>query len=244
MQSIRGSRSLDHDYDLRVEAVQAVDRMIGDLMTRLAAGGLDKNTYVVFSSDNGYHMGQHTLPAGKQTAFDTDINVPLIVVGPGVPAGVTDAHVVENIDLCPTFAELGGAPPLATADGRSLVGLFHGKAVTDWRDVVLVEHKGGTMDPADPDNETMADAGPGSGPDPTTYEATRMLGPADAGAKESVFVSYVDGETEYYDITADPYEMTNTVSSLSGATVSHFQQVVAGIKGCKGTDACWAAQHL
>jgi arylsulfatase A-like enzyme len=235
---------LNHDYDLRVEAVQAVDRMIGDLMNQLAATGLDKNTYVVFSSDNGYHMGQHTMLAGKQTAFDTDINVPLIVVGPGVPAGVVDTHVVENIDLCPTFAELGGAPPLPAADGHSLVSLLHGEAVSDWRNVVLVEHKGGTMDPADPDNPNTPDAGPGSGPDPTSYEAIRMVGTGDAGAKESVFVSYVDGETEYYDITADPYEMNNTVSSLPAATVQQLQQAVSTIKSCKGSGGCWAAQHL
>jgi|HubBroStandDraft_4_1064222.scaffolds.fasta_scaffold56753_2 N-acetylglucosamine-6-sulfatase len=240
--------TLDHDYNLRVEAVQAVDRMISDLRSQLASTGLDKNTYVIFSSDNGYHMGQHTLPAGKQTAFDTDINVPLIVVGPGVPAGVVDHHVVENIDLCPTFAELAGAPALSTADGQSLVALLRGQAVTDWRNVVLVEHKGGTMDPADPDNEQTVDAGPGSGPDPTSYEAIRMVGSPDAGPADSVFVSYVDGEIEYYDITSDPYEMDNTVSALDGGveggTVGYFQGVVSAIQACKGTTACWAAQHM
>jgi N-acetylglucosamine-6-sulfatase len=236
---------LNHFFDLRVEAVQAVDRMIGDLMTKLAASGLDKNTYVVFSSDNGYHMGQHTLMAGKQTAFDTDINVPLIVVGPGVPAGVVDTHVVENIDLCPTFADLGGAPALPTADGHSLIDLIHGKAVTDWRNVLLVEHKGGTMDPADPDNEQGPDGGPGSGPDPTTYHAIRMVAPlADGGLHDTVFVSYVDGETEYYDINADPYEMDNTVGGLSPATVTQYQGVVSAITACKGTGGCWAAQHM
>ncbi len=238
-------KQLNNAFDLRVEAVQAVDRMIGDLMAKLAANGLDKNTYVVFSSDNGYHMGEHMLGAGKQTAFDTDINVPLIVVGPGVPAGVVDDHLVENIDLCPTFAELAGAQPLATADGHSLASLIHGQSADDWRNVVLVEHKGGTMDPADPDNEQNVDGGPGSGPDPTTYEAIRMAGKSpDGGTTEKVFVSYIDGETEYYDIDKDPYEMTNTVGSLDPATVANYKKVVAAIKACKGTEACWAAQHM
>ena len=238
-------KMLNDSFDLRVEAVQAVDRMIGDLMDKLAASGMDKNTYIVFSSDNGYHMGQHLLQAGKQTAFDTDINVPLIVVGPGVPAGVVDDHLVENIDLCPTFAELGGAPPLPTADGHSLVDLIHGATPTDWRNVVLVEHKGGTMDPSDPDNEGANDGGPGSGPDPTTYNAIRMLSTADdGGLHDTVFVSYIDGETEYYDIEADPYEMTNTVGTLDPATVTKYQSVTAAIKACKGTTACWTAQHM
>ena len=237
--------TLSDSFNLRVEAVQAVDRMIGDLMAKLAATGQDKNTYVIFSSDNGYHMGEHMLLAGKQTAFDHDINVPLIVVGPGVPAGAVDNHLVENIDLCPTFAELGGAPALPTADGHSLVDLIHGNAVADWRNVVLVEHKGGTMDPADPDNEGNLDGGPGSGPDPTSYEAIRMVGAAsDGGQTESVFVSYVDGETEYYDIDNDPYEMTNTVQTLSSATVTKLQSTVSAVKACKGTATCWTAQHM
>jgi N-acetylglucosamine-6-sulfatase len=125
------------------------------------------------------------------------------------------------------------------------VDLIHGQSVSDWRNVLLVEHKGGTMDPADPDNEQTIDAGPGSGPDPTTYEAIRMTSPSDdGGTHEAVFVSYVDGETEYYDIDADPYEMNNTVGNLGPATVTQYQGVVTAIKGCKGTSACWAAQHM
>jgi|HubBroStandDraft_1064217.scaffolds.fasta_scaffold86063_1 N-acetylglucosamine-6-sulfatase len=236
---------LNDDFDLRVEAVQAVDRMIGDLMAKLAVSGLDKNTYVIFSSDNGFHMGQHMLARGKLTAFDTDINVPLIVVGPGVPVGAVDDHLVENIDLCPTFAELGGAPALPTADGHSLAQLIQGQSVSDWRNVLLVEHKGGTMDPLDPDGESTVDAGPGEGPNPTSYEAIRMVSPLDdGGMHERVFVSYVDGEIEYYDISADPYEMDNTARDLGAATVKQFLGVVSAIKSCKGAAACWAAEHM
>ena len=101
------------------------------------------------------------------------------------------------------------------------------------------------MDPADPDNEQNVDGGPGSGPDPTSYNAIRVATPlADGGTHDEVFVSYVDGETEYYDIDTDPYEMTNTVGGLSPATVTHYQSVVSAIKTCKGTAACWAAQHM
>jgi hypothetical protein len=101
------------------------------------------------------------------------------------------------------------------------------------------------MDPADPDNEQNVDGGPGTGPDPTTYDAIRMVGAAaDGGMTEKVFVSYVDGETEYYDIDSDPYEMTNIVGTLAPATVTKYQGVVSAIKACKGTATCWAAQHM
>ena len=66
--------------------------MIGADRGELAADGVARDTYIVFSSDNGLHMGEHRLRPGKLTAFDTDINVPLIVTGPGVPAGRTVAR--------------------------------------------------------------------------------------------------------------------------------------------------------
>ena len=96
--------------------------MIGEIEATLSARGLAQNTYIVFSSDNGLHMGEHRLMPGKQTAFDTDIRVPLIVVGPNVPAGRSMGELTENIDLCPTFERLAGAPVGANVDGRSLDG--------------------------------------------------------------------------------------------------------------------------
>lgn len=227
-------QAMDTGFNLRVEAVQSVDDMIGALWAELVQLGLDESTYIVFSSDNGYHMGDHELLAGKQTAFDTDINVPLIVVGPGVPAGVTVDQIAENIDLCPTFAEIAGTPPPAKADGHSLLALWHGGTVSHWREAALIEHHGpdlAPMDPDDPDNEPA-----GKGPMPDSYEAIRM--------QDSVYVEYQNGDTEYYDLTTDPYEMTNTVQSLPAAMVQHFHAVLSAMQTCHGADDCWAASKL
>ena len=65
--------------------------------------GQARNTVFVFSSDNGYHLGEYRLPSGKQTAFDTDILVPLIVAGPGIAPGSVNPAITENVDLRPTF---------------------------------------------------------------------------------------------------------------------------------------------
>jgi arylsulfatase A-like enzyme len=226
-------QALDTAFNLRVEAVQAVDQMIATLLATLAASGLDQSTYVVFSSDNGYHMGEHMLHAGKMTAFDSDINVPLIVVGPGVPAGATVDAIVENIDLCPTFAEIAGVAAPATTDGHSLLGLLHGQPATDWREAALIEHKGPDLqppDPTDPDNE------PAPGPMPNSYEAIRMA--------SSVYVEYQDGETEYYDLATDPDEMTNTSAALKPTQVQTFHRTLVAIKNCHDAASCWAAQKL
>ena len=226
-------QELDTAFNLRVESVQAVDAMIGMLRSALAAAGLDQSTYVVFSSDNGYHMGEHMLFAGKQTAFDTDIRVPLIVVGPGVPAGVTVDAIAENIDLCPTFAEIAGVPAPLTTDGHSLLALLGGEAATGWREAALIEHHGPELEPPDP---TDPDIEPAGGDVPNSYEAIRMA--------DAVYVEYQDGETEYYDLTADPYELTNTASTLSSAQVQSFHATIAAIASCHDSTSCWAAQRL
>ena len=66
----------------RAQSLQAVDRDVAALVAHLAQIGELDNTYIVFTSDNGFHLGQHRMPAGKQTAYETDIHLPLLVRGP------------------------------------------------------------------------------------------------------------------------------------------------------------------
>nr|BFE76133.1 hypothetical protein GCM10020092_094340 [Actinoplanes digitatis] len=94
-------QKIDIDYRKRAQAVQAVDRMIDGLRQQLVDSGVADNTYVVFSSDNGFHMGDHRLVEGKQTAFDHDVVVPLVIAGPNVPSGISRPQIVQNIDLAP-----------------------------------------------------------------------------------------------------------------------------------------------
>ena len=82
--------NIDNVFRLRVQDVQAVDSMISQIEQTLRKDGISNNTYIVFSSDNGLHTGEYRLLPGKETAFDTDIRVPLIVAGPGVLAGASN----------------------------------------------------------------------------------------------------------------------------------------------------------
>ncbi len=112
------------DFRLRAQAVKSVDDMLRHLMAVLKSTGRLSGTYFVFSSDNGLHMGEHRLAPGKLTAFDTDIHVPLIVVGPGVRRGYVATSFAQNIDLRSTFDAWAGTRPSETVDGRSLVPLL------------------------------------------------------------------------------------------------------------------------
>jgi N-acetylglucosamine-6-sulfatase len=220
---------IDRQFRRRAQAVQAVDRMIGQIQSLLAREGLARNTYIVFSSDNGLHMGEHRLLPGKLTAFDTDIKVPLIVTGPAVPAGAAIGELTENIDLCPTFDRLAGAPVPPTVDGRSLVGLLRGRPPSNWRREVLIEHHGRVLDAGDPDLPTM-----GAG-NPPSYEAIRTL--------RSLYVEYATGEREYYDLRRDPFELDNRAAELAPRRARRLHRTLLRIERCEGASSCWRAQH-
>ena len=212
----------------RAQSVQAVDDMIASVETTLAKRHLLNNTYIVFSSDNGLHTGEYRLMPGKLTAFDTDIHVPLIVAGPGIPADSSSDSIVQNTDLASTFAALGGTS--MSNDGHSLLPLLRGGLPTDWRTAALVEHHGPATDPNDPDAQTSADG------NPTTYEAMRTA--------DYLYVEYADGEREFYDLRTDPDELDNIAGSLSSGQLSDLHQALTQLENCHGSSSCWAASHV
>jgi len=223
--------AIDKFFRMRAQSVLAVDRMIGEIRAMLAAAGEYDNTYVVFSSDNGFHMGEYSLRPGKTTAFDTDVHVPLVVVGPGVQRGMVVNEIVENVDLNPTFTEIGGASAGTTPDGHSLVSLLRGTAGV-WRQMVLVEHHSRAVvdDPEDPDAQQSHSA------NPPTYQALRT--------KEALYVEYETGETTYYDLQQDPAELRNVVAKLPVERRQRWHEMLRANVACKGTAACWAAQKM
>lgn len=220
---------IDEAFRKRAQSVLAVDAMIGALQAAVAEIGQENNTYFVFSSDNGYHMGDYRLMPGKMTAFDTDINVPLVVTGPDVPAGVKLNEIVENIDLNPTFLELTGVGANANADGHSLASLLSGQTAGDWRTSALIEHHGPRHEPDDPDAPAVRSG------NPPTYEAMRTAA--------ALYVEYEDGDREYHELASDPYELNNTYNSLSEAQRAALHSALAAMQSCKGGASCWAAQH-
>jgi N-acetylglucosamine-6-sulfatase len=221
---------IDVHFRDRVRSVQAVDRALGRIRVELRRLGVARNTYVVFSSDNGFHMGQHRLAPGKLTAYDADVRVPLVVAGPDVPAATTVDEITENVDLCPTFSELGGVPSPANVDGRSLVPFLLGQpAPADWRRAALIEHRGTVTSPVDPDFP-----GRGSG-NPPTYEALRT--------RESLYVEYADGEREFYDRRVDPDELENLADELRPDRLERLSAAVAAMKTCVGI-GCRSASRL
>lgn len=145
----------------------------------------------------------------KKVPYEESIRVPMIVRGPGVPAGQILKHFGANIDLAPTFAELAGISWPNFVDGRSLVPLLHRKTSVDvWRQVVLIENW---------------DRGRNITKTPN-FQAIRT--------KDYLYVEYGTGERELYDLHTDPYQLQSLHSSVPPALITRLSSRLNELRHC------------
>jgi arylsulfatase A-like enzyme len=160
------------------------------------------------------------------TAFDSDIRVPLIVVGPDVPPGTQIDELAENIDLAPTFMRLAGETPPPDVDGHSLVALLRGEHPRPWRSAVLIEHHHPPTPEGDPDSQTFFSGNPPS------YQALRT--------RIGTYVEYDDGEREWYDLRNDPAQLDNEYDWLTFDERVRMENLLEQLSACWGS-GCWRA---
>ncbi|EKD03024.1 arylsulfatase precursor [Trichosporon asahii var. asahii CBS 8904] len=112
---------LDDWHRARLRALQPIDALIGDVFAKLDAAGVTDETYVIYTSDNGYALGSHRRQPGKTLGFEEDTRVPLFVRGPGVEKGRVDTTGSWGIvDLGRTILDLGGAKTSYENDGQAI----------------------------------------------------------------------------------------------------------------------------
>lgn len=119
-----------HDY---LGCVKAVDESVGKILDTLDAEGLTQNTIVVFSSDQGFYLGEHGW-FDKRWFYEESLRTPFLVRWPGVVTpGRSDGHLVSVLDFAQTLLEVAGVPAPAEMQGRSLVPILKGQTPSDWR---------------------------------------------------------------------------------------------------------------
>jgi N-acetylglucosamine-6-sulfatase len=209
----------------RLTSMLAVSRNLARLKDKLRQTGELSSTYLIFTSDNGYHLGQHRLGAGKMTAYEEDIRVPLAISGPGVASGVA-RHMVLNTDFAPTIADLVGVTPGLAPDGRSLAPL-------------LQEGRSGIT----PDRfrrRFMEENWQGSGPTPTVPKPFPALTNFAVRGQVFIYNRYVTGETEYYDLSHNPYGLES--KQVGGTHKENLNTLWKHLRDCQGAECRMAEE--
>ena len=199
------------------ETLRGVDEAITAILDELQRVGRIDNTYVVVTSDNSYHFGEHRL-LEKGDLYEESIHVPLLVSGPGVRAG-TDARLTSNIDLAPTFLDWAHVPPPQHFfDGHSFAASARGEHVAGPPAVLLRGCRTGIS----------ANGTPGPcGGNPSNMGKNWGLRTA-----RYKYVEYSGGYRQLFDLTSDPGEVRNLAPDPNyAATLSHLHAQLVALRG-------------
>jgi N-acetylglucosamine-6-sulfatase len=203
-------------YQQELESLLAVDEGIVRVVAALREAGELENTLIMFTSDNGFFHGEHRVEFGKVMVYEPSIRVPLILRGPGVPAGERRRQLVTNADLAPTIMEAAGAVPAGRVpDGRSLFPLLRDRGLA-WGRELLVEGA--------PGYQAVA------------YAALRN--------DRYVYAEHENGERELYDLQRDPHQLENAIGQARYAAVeAQLAERLALLSACGG-QTCWRGPRL
>lgn len=220
-------------YDKALASLRSVDEGVKTILGTLGVQHRLRNTYVIFTSDNGFFYGEHRLTGGKFLAYEPSTHLPFLIRGPGIKPGISTGELTANIDIAPTILELAGVKADKSIDGRSMVPFLRDPALRTRRPILFesfvqtndVEENGGGQ----PSSSAAVAAGRTGGgaavnerparlarrdrrvlkakasivAPPKDYEGIR-LGPYK-------YIEWPDGEKELYDINKDPNELNNIV---------------------------------
>jgi N-acetylglucosamine-6-sulfatase len=202
----------------RAESIYAWDVEFGKIVERLKHTGEYDDTVIVFTSDNGYYLGEHRQREGKIKAHEPVLHVPLDVAGPGIESGVR-YHPITTMDLTATILELAGARPLPAMDGASLLGEMTGPD-TSWTAPVVTE---GLI--KDVRRRSWTDL-----PKGLTTSGLRV--------GRWKLIRYANGDAELYDELADPNELASVWGDPAYAAVEReLVRLWEQYKNCRGA-AC------
>jgi N-acetylglucosamine-6-sulfatase len=217
--------NLDSLWTRRVEASESVADSYDALTAQLAASGHSRDTLIIVTSDNGYHVAAHRLATGKQTPYREDSVVPAVLIGPGIAAGAVISEMTSTVDLAPTIAQLQGVQPPGWIDGRSLLPLLDGSVNPAWRTGILTENLARTK-PGDPDYELL---------EPPMFRALRT--------SAWLYVEYADGTVQLNDLINDPYEVNNVVRTTDPTIVAQLRDQLRALSTCAGP-SCLVADSM
>jgi len=184
---VKGVGSSDDLIKNQLRCLTAIDEGVGKILKTLEETGQMDNTFIVFTSDNGYFWGEHHL-GDKRWAYEEALRIPMAMRYPKmIKAGSKISQIVMNVDMAPTMLTLGGAKLIPEFQGRSVLPLLKGP-VRNWRTSFLSEYFLEKNYPRVPGWQAVRD-------------------------QQWKYIHYpeVSGADELYDLKKDPYEMQNMI---------------------------------
>jgi len=127
-------KAIERLYQLYDGKIHFVDRKVGEILDRLRDLGLQDKTLVFLSSDHGELLYSHSkdfMTFDHRSLYNTDLHIPFIAAGPGIPRGKVISGLGSNVDTAPTILKLAGLPPLSDAEGHSLAPMMEGKTQSE-----------------------------------------------------------------------------------------------------------------
>jgi arylsulfatase A-like enzyme len=211
-------------YQNCLNALISVDEGVKQIVDQLGALHRLRNTYILFTSDNGFFFGQHRLVGGKFLAYEPSTHLPLIIRGPGIKPDTSTGQLASTIDIAPTILELAEVTPDKSVDGVSLMPYAKETSLRSRRPLLFesfvqtddVEQGGqaGTSTEAAAGERAAAGAARGKlGVNPPAHASVVAPPKNYYGIRLGPYkyIEWPDGEKELYDINKDPYELNNIV---------------------------------
>lgn len=225
-------------YEKQLESLRAIDEGVKQVVDTLGAIGQLRNTYIIFTSDNGFFFGEHRLTGGKFIAYEPATHLPFLMRGPGIKPGTTTGELAMNIDIAPTILELAGVTATKSVDGRSLVPYVTDTTLRSRRPL-LFESFVETND-VNANGQEPAETASSSAATSSQSEATASIvaPPKDyVGIRYGAwkYIEWPSGEKELYDITKDQYELNNLARDKNYAPIRNFlRNHLFELKDCSG----------
>jgi N-acetylglucosamine-6-sulfatase len=251
-------------YEKQLESLRSIDDGVKEIVDTLGQLHRLRNTYIIFTSDNGFFFGEHRLIGGKFLAYEPATHLPFLIRGPGIEPGSSTGELTANIDIAPTILDLAGVEADKSLDGRSMIPFLRDPELRSRRPILFesfvqtsdVEANGAISTTGEGDGGTAGGNGSTgkrqSGSNaahssstahasilapPLNYEGIR-LGPYK-------YIAWPDGEKELYNINKDPYELNNIVKVPNYYPIRNFlHRQLRRFENCHGRECREVAPPL
>lgn len=191
----------------RLRSLQSVDEMVEETVRVLEQSGRLDDTYVIYTTDNGYHIAQHRMHPGKECGFETDVHIPLAIRGPGVAAGRVSKAVTSHTDIAGTIMGLAGSPidsdgtPLPLTPEKEEEGARVEHVTIEYWGLAIPE---GVFGHYGDENMTDPFANAAHAVGNNTYKAIRVIGEG----YNLYYAVWCTNETEFYDLNVSQLPLT------------------------------------